>query len=210
MKILYKFKVKVGEQEHEIALKDLGRRDRESLAVVYNAEYCKAINKGLLPWAALRKSALDSGGFWSNNEVNYADGIVRKIQEVSNEIQKLTTEEKDVSELKKNLESLMAEFQEYKQPETELFSKSADYEAKKNSIVWIVLKMTFVKKDDYEFLFPGISDESRLDYSYECFDSETKELEKKAFEKAYMCFYHAIENGEKNSEVFDLLVNDKP
>lgn len=209
MKELYRFKVVVGDREAEVVLKKPGRRELEDFAVIYNAEEGKALSKGLLPYSILRKSIINSGGFWSDVEVSYADTLLRKMNETLNEIQLLTIENKDTSELKSSLEVLTKEFQEYKRPESELYAKSAEYEAKKNTIVNIVLRSTFIKDgEEYKFVFPGSTHESRLECSYDYFDDETKLLEQKIFNKAFMCFYHAIENKETNKDVFDLLIKE--
>ncbi len=205
MKTLHEFKQKVGDKEYNIKLKDMSRRDREELAVVYNAEYGKALAKGLATHAALRKNIVDSGGFFSQKEIERMEELYRLIVAKSNEFQALELEKKDSSEIKAEIEDLWAEYQEYEKVSTALYSRSAEFEAEKNTVTWAVLNFTFA--DDRE-LFPGSTNDSRLNFYYECVESG-KELEVKVFDKAYGCFYQVIKTSEPmDSEMLKSITGD--
>jgi hypothetical protein len=214
MKALHNFTVKTGDKETEITLKALGRRDREDLAVIYNAEYGKAVQRGLAPYAALRKSAIDAGGLWSESEVNRADEITRQIVRINNEIQLAVADNADVNLADKRdvLTSLLEEFQAYKHPETVLYSRSAEYEAEKNATTWAVLHYSLTKdeKGEWVYIFPGTTTESRLTFYYECAEAE-KQFELEVFRKGYLCFYHHIKNQEETTpEVLKALTDENP
>lgn len=211
MKILHEFTQKVGTEnvkEYTIKLKDLSRRERENFEVVYNAEYGKALAKGLAPHSTLRKSAIDAGGLLAKQDIERADELYRAVIEKSNEKQlKILNGETDFSEIDDEIQKLWEEYQEYEKPATLLYFRSAEFEAEKNAITWAVLNFTFVESNGKDVeLFPGGTDGSRLDYYYECLESE-KELEKNVFDKSYLCFHAAIKSSEKlEKDFFDALI----
>lgn len=215
MKILHEFKQKVSvgspdEKEYTIKLKQLTRRDKEDLSVIYNAEYGKALAKGLAPHATLRKNAIDSGGLLAKQEVERAEEVYRAVFVKGNELQLAVTEKKseeEINAIQKEIDDLWAEYQEYEKPATQLYSRSAEFEAEKNCVTWAVLNFTYLFTDKEVELYPGSIFDSRLNYYYECVDG-AKELEIKAFEKAYACFYQAIKSPETaTKEVFESLTD---
>lgn len=191
----------------EVYLKQPSRRDREDLAVVYNSEYGKALSKGIQSFDSLRKAVLDNGGMFAKQDLERADDLIRLIQHKSNEVQLYVTEGKPIDDLEREIQDLTNEYAEYEKPKTALYAKSAEYEAKKNTIVWAVLNFTFTKNQDYEYVFPGATYESRLNHYYDCCDNDS-DFEKEAFDKAYVCFHHHIEGNEVSKEYFDALLDD--
>ena len=198
MKVLHEFKQKIGsgdsEKEYTIKLKDISRRDRANLSVVYNAEYGKALARGLAPHSVLRKSAINSGGLLANSDIERAEELYRSVMAKLNEKTALLVDkEYDKAEaLNKEIESLWAEYQEYEKPANLLYSRSAEFEAEKNAVMWVVLSSTYIEDGEGSGeAFPGGTDESRLNYYYECAEAE-RELETKVFDKSYSCFHPSV------------------
>jgi hypothetical protein len=189
----------------EINLKLLSRRDKERLAVVYNAECGKAMNEGLQPWDTLKKSVMDSGGIYAKRDFERMDEIIRTIQAKSNEVQKAVVDGAPIEDLEREISDLLTEYAEYEKPKTELFSRSAEYEAKKNTIIWALLNFTAFKGPEYLSVFPGSTTESRLNYYYQCCD-EDKQFEQEVFDKAYLCYHHYIETDKTDKDYYDALI----
>ena len=196
MKTLHEFKQKVGEKEYSIKLKQMSRRDREDLAIFYSAEYGKALAKGLAPHLVLRKSVIDSGGLFSQKDIERMEEISRAITTKTNEYQKLELEKQDSAAVREEIESLWSEYQEYEKVTTMLYSRSAEYEAEKNAVTFAVLNFTYFDSngEDKE-LFPGSTNDSRLNFYYECVEAE-KELETEVFNKAFLCYHLLIKGSE--------------
>lgn len=195
----------VSEIPVEINLKLLSRRDRERLAVVYNAECGKAMNEGLQPWETLKKSVIDSGGIFAKKDFERMDEIIRAIQTKSNEVQLAVTEGRPVGDIEQEIKDLLEEYAEYERPKSELYSRSAEYEAEKNTVIWAVLNFTVYGGPDYLSVFPGSTTESRLNFYYQCCD-ENRELEQEVFEKSYICFHHYIKTDKVDKEYYDSLI----
>jgi hypothetical protein len=195
MKILHEFKQKVGDKEYNIKLKQMSRRDREDLAIFYSAEYGKALAKGLAPHLILRKNVIDSGGLFSQKDIERMEEISRAISSKSNEFQRLELEKQDSAEIRKEIEDLWAEYQEYEKVTAMLYSRSAEYEAEKNTVTYATLNFTYVDDSGERELFPGSTNDSRLNFYYEC-DEANKELEIEAFNKAFSCYHMVIKSSE--------------
>ena len=198
MKTLHEFKQKVGEKEYSIKLKQMSRRDREDLAIFYSAEYGKALAKGLAPHLVLRKNVIDSGGLFSQKDIERMEEISRAIVTKSNEFQNLELEKQESSEARKEIEDLWSEYQEYEKVTAMLYSRSAEYEAEKNTVTYATLNFTYLDDAGQEKeLFPGSTNDSRLNFYYECVENEGgKELEVEVFNKAFLCYHLVIKNSE--------------
>ena len=216
MKILHEFKqkVSVGEEtkEYTIRLKQLSRRDKEDISVVYNAEYGKALSKGLAPHMTLRKNAIDSGGLLAKQEVERAEEVYRAVFAKGNELQLAVAEkrqEDEISKIQQEIDDLWKEYQNYERPSAELYSRSAEFEAEKNCVTWAVLNFTYVLNGEREEeLFPGSIADSRFNYYCECVDNN-KELEKIVFDKSYGCYFQAIKSPETaTKEFFEALTDE--
>lgn len=215
MKVLHEFKQKIGsgdsEKEYTVKLKDISRRDKANLAVVYNAEYGKALSKGLAPNSTLRKRVLDGGGLLTKSEIEKSEELYRSVISKLNEKTSLTAEGKteEANSLNTEIEDLWAEYQEYEKPANILYSRSAEFEAEKNSVMWAIFTLTYINKDEVDReVFPGATHDSKLNYYYECLDQE-KELEIDIFDKAYACFAQAIKNPDsKNEEYFNSITQN--
>lgn len=195
MKILHEFKQKVGDKEYNVKLKQMSRRDREDLAIVYNAEYGKALSKGLAPHSSLRKNIIDAGGLFSQKDIERMEEISRAIMVKSNEFQALESEKGDTSQIKQEIEDLWMEYQEYERATSILYSRSAEYEAEKNTVTYAALNFTYVDEGGERELFPGSTNDSRLNFYYECVEGD-KELETKVFDKSFSCYYRVIKGSE--------------
>lgn len=192
----------------EIRLKLPSRRDREQIAFIYDGEYGKAIKGGLQPVDVLRRCLLDSGGAIAQKDLERAEELLKLIRVKENErtLAIVENENADISTLEEELKGMYNEFQVLEKLQREIYSRSAESRAEMKTVEWCVLSMTYCGD---AWVFPGVTDESRLTTYYDfCDDEENHKWEIEAYNKATVIFYHHIVSGQTDQKYFDKLLDE--
>lgn len=191
----------------EVRLKLPSRRDKEQISFIYDGEYGKAIKGGLQPNDVLRRCLLDSGGAIAQKDLERAEELLKLITVKENEktLAKVNNQEADVTALDEDLVKLYTEFQTFEKIQRDVYSRSAESRAEMKTVEWCVLSMTYVGD---AWVFPGVTDESRLNTYYDfCDDEENHKWEMEVYNKASVIFYHHIVSSKVDKEYFDELLN---
>lgn len=195
-------------EEVVVYLKLPSRRDKEEISLTYKEYYGKAISRGLPMADVLRKNLLDSGGVYSRSDLETAEQVLNKINEVSNTIQMKVGE--DVTELEKELEYLNTLYDQINKIDRNLWANTAEAYAQDMTMHWAVLNLTFWDKDKKE-VFPGVTFDSKLTSFYEMSDEpERFSTEIEIFSKSYKCFYAFLMLGddEKTKGYLDFIISE--
>jgi hypothetical protein len=141
----------------KFAIRKPNRRMYEDADLFYGIKLSNGIKQGLMTKTLLAKRFINDGGTMSENEKDdYASAYEQltdsenKIQRLQINLEKLTEKEKTKklrNELKKALE-LRYSLQNIENEQSSLFDQTAENRAKNKTILWWVLYLSYMEKDD--------------------------------------------------------------
>ena len=182
-------------------LKLPGRKDMEMMRIIQSAEFGIAVGKGVQTRETMRTAILDNGGFsYAKMDLDELEKILPKLSKKRNEYQLAKIDGKDTAKLEKEFMELHSKVQEMEQKLTNVYEFSAETIADRNTVIWAVVNMTFW--DDGNYVFPGHTEESRMESYYDYFDNdENHSAEIRAFSTAYIVYDAYLSKGISKEEI---------
>lgn len=200
MRELYTFKV----QEKEIFIKLPGSEDRSIMEIVYAAELSKALKRGVMSHADIRRTILDDGGLkYSKEDKERIKKLVNDISKSENKYHKLVLEKKDTTQIVAKITELSTQLAEIEADVVKIFNNSAESIANNQLLLWATANLTFWNEDKTR-VFAGSDEEERLKSYFQALDDET--LDAKIGERAFFVLRNYLTAGTKNKEDFDKIV----
>lgn len=168
----------------EVILKKPTRRQIEEADLEYSVEMSRCIKKGILTKAMLSKKYSDTGGSLSEDEAKNLVDLYKKVFDLQNEMVRIEASSKQ-EENKQKIEDLVAEISNTRKDIVEiesnhrsLFDHTADSKAQNRLLLWYILNLTFIKKEDdskEKPYFKGSSFEEKLEEYYKKEEDPPKE-----------------------------------
>lgn len=173
---------------YRIILKQPTRRQIEDADMEYSIEMSRCIKKGILTKAMLAKKYSDTGGLLSETDATSLTRLYSKLADLQNKWLKLdlkksktASEEKKSSEIQEEIADARKTIVDIESSYQALFNHTADVKAQNKAILWYLLHLTSIKKEeddteDLEDLFPGEDYEERLDSYYKMEEAEGEDV----------------------------------
>lgn len=182
-------------------LKLPGRKDMEMMRIVQSAEFGLAVGKGVQTRETMRTAILDNGGFsYAKMDLDELEKILPELNKKRNEYQLAKLDGRETAEIEKEFTDLHSKVQEMEQKLTNVYEFSAETIAERNTIIWAVVNMTFW--EDGNYVFPGHTEESRMESYYDYFDEfEKHSAEIRAFSTAYIVYDAYLSKGIGKEEI---------
>ena len=176
------------EVPYRIILKQPTRRQIEDADMEYSIEMSRCIKRGILTKAMLAKKYSDTGGLLSETDATSLTRLYSKLADLQNKWLKLdlkksktSNEEKKSSEIQEEIADSRKTIVDIESSYQALFNHTADVKAQNKAILWYLLHLTSIKKEeedseDLEDLFAGGDYEERLDSYYKMEEAEGEEV----------------------------------
>jgi len=183
--------VSVSTQEqvpYRIVLKQPSRRQIEEADMEYSIEMSRCIKKGILTKAMLAKKYSDTGGLLSESDATSLTRLYSKLSDLQNKWLKLDlkkaktpAEEKKSTEIQEEMMESRKGIVEIESSYQALFNHTAEVKAQNRAILWYLLSIVNIKKEDEEdselaSFFVGETHEERLDSYYKMEEAEGDEI----------------------------------
>lgn len=191
----------------EVVLKKPSRRDREDMAMVYNAEFHKCLANGISTEEMIRRAVLDGGGgFIPKHDLETLHELYKRINAIMLEVAQKKIDKEDISELQAEMEKLYIQIYDIESPQKSVYNHSAEALATRKSLIWGALTLTYLRKDkDYEPVFKGPTFESRLNSYYDMCDEDGFKFEMTCFDKSYVMIERFLSKAAETKEEFELI-----
>jgi len=202
----------------KVFLKKPSRRQIEEADLEYSVEMSRCIKKGILTKAMLVKKYSDTGGLMSETEAKTLYQNYQKLLELQREYTENETVNKTDDNRKKKTEAVSLEMAQVRDQivKTEmayqsLFDHTADMKAQNRLLIWYIINLTYIQKENQDKpkpYFSGEDFEDRLEDYYQKEEQEDPlyfEIARKISNVAAFWFY----NQTSNKEDFDGLFEDK-
>jgi len=202
----------------KVILKKPSRRQIEEADLEYSVEMSRCVKKGILTKAMLVKKYSDTGGLMSESEAKGLYEMYQRLMELQNEYTRNETMNKDEPNYKKKNDALTLEMAEVRDKivKTEmayqsLFDHTADMKAQNRVLLWYIINLTFIQREDEDkpsCYFKGEDFEDKLEDYYAKEESEDRqyfEIAQKISRIAAFWFY----NQASSKEDYDALFEDK-
>jgi|TARA_A100001015_G_C15036364_1_gene736489 hypothetical protein len=169
---------------YRISIAQPTRRQVEDADMEFSVEMSRCIKKGILTKAMLAKKYSDTGGLLSEEDAMELTRLYAKLAEMQNKWLKIdikktksSNDKKKGSELDEEMINLRKRIVDLESSYQALFNHTADIKAQNKSLLWYMINLTKIKKDEdeddfYEFLFKGDTQEEKEDSYYEMEESE--------------------------------------
>ena len=161
------------------------RRQVEDADMEFSVEMSKCIKKGLMTKAMLSKKYSDNGGLMSEVESEKLVGLYQKVYDLQEEMTRLETDkeksEEDETRAKTALAELTIARKEIIDTEANyraLFDHTADAKAQSRALLWYVINLCFIQKENEEKERPFFAGK---DFEDKLVDFYAKEEENSAF-----------------------------
>jgi hypothetical protein len=168
----------------EIILKKPTRRQIEEADLEYSVEISRCIKKGILTKAMLAKKYSDTGGSLSEEESKRLMDLYKKVFDLQNEMVRIEASSKQ-EENKDKTDQMITEMTDTRKEIVDiesnyrsLFDHTADTKAQNRLLLWYILNLTFIKKEEDSKerpYFEGSSFEDKLDSYYKKEEDPPKE-----------------------------------
>lgn len=139
----------------EIVLKKPTRRQAEEADLEYSVEMSKCIKKGILTKAMLAKKYSDTGGLMSESESQKLVDLYKVIFDLQSEnlrldaaINKSDDIKNRQDEINKELSVARKEIVDIESAYRALFDHTADSKAQNKVLLWYILNLTYIKKQN--------------------------------------------------------------
>ena len=164
---------------YRVIIRQPGRREMEEADMEYSIEMSKCIKNGILTKAMLAKQYSDTGGLMTEEDAKFLDRQYGHLADLQNKFTKLSTkqqrtksDEEKLKEITTDLASTRKVIIDLETNYSSLFNHTADSKAQNKAIMWYLVNLTSIKKDDdddtmLEPLFKGDSFDEKGDYYYD-------------------------------------------
>ena len=173
---------------YRVIIRQPGRREMEEADMEYSIEMSKCIKNGILTKAMLAKQYSDTGGLMTEEDAKFLDRQYGTLADLQNKFTKLSakqkrtkTDEEKLKEITEELASTRKVIIDLETNYSSLFNHTADSKAQNKAIMWYLVNLTSIKKDDdedemLEPLFKGEDFEEKRDYYYDLEESGESEI----------------------------------
>lgn len=183
---MYSFQINVGTEEEPktkvVSVKRPMARLTNKGELFYNQQFTNAVkSEGLVPFAALQKIVLNSGGFLDKERTDkYAElhGTARQLGEKLTELRLIENptqaEQEELAAKMKEFISVKYSLSEFEDSNADVFGRSAEAYARTRSVLFYIFNCTTVK-DEAEGaveapMFAGAKFEEQLDSYFKAID----------------------------------------
>jgi hypothetical protein len=173
---------------YRVIIRQPGRREMEEADMEYSIEMSKCIKNGILTKAMLAKQYSDTGGLMTEEDAQFLDRQYGHLADLQNKFTKLSTKQKrtnaDEEKIKDITTDLAATRKVIIDLETNyssLFNHTADSKAQNKAIMWYLVNLTSIRKDEdeddmLEPLFKGESFDEKRDFYYDLEENGDDEI----------------------------------
>jgi len=199
---------------HEIVLKQPSRRQLEEADMEYSIEISRCIKKGVLTKAMLAKKYSDTGGILTEKDAQRLVDLYSDLSDLEMEIAKTGSHPTDLKGGNRKLGGKMAmtrrEIVNLESAYQSLFNHTADIKAQNRVILWYMVTLAYIKKEDEENpvrIFEGKEFEDRVDAYYDQDENDNKMF--RAFSSklaALISFWYFSE--KPTQKEFDAIIDD--
>ena len=161
---------------YRVIIKQPNRREMEEAELEYSIEMSKCIKRGILTKAMLAKKYSDTGGLMAEEDASHLSRLYMKFGECANDLQRLTTktkkskkDEERISLLSGKLGETRKEIIDMESSYASLFNHTADSRAQNKAVIWYLLHLSYIRRDnedDVEPLFSGETFQEKTDEYY--------------------------------------------
>lgn len=171
---------------YEITLKEPGRRQLEDADMEYSIEISRCVKKGILTKAMLAKKYSDTGGILTEKDAQRLIDLYGELSELEREASTLGIKVADKLPIKSNEKSkeihgklalTRRDIVNLESSYQSLFNHTADIKAQNRVILWYILNLGYVKKEDDKEprnIFKGDTFEEKVDDYYDQDEKEDK------------------------------------
>jgi hypothetical protein len=202
----------------KVILKKPSRRQIEEADLEYSVEMSRCVKKGILTKAMLVKKYSDTGGLMSETEAKSLYQMYQRLMELQREYTENETINKGEASRQKKTDALTLEMAEVRDKivKTEmayqsLFDHTADMKAQNRLLLWYIINLTFIQREDEDkpsAYFRGEDFEDKLEDYYakeESEDLQYFEIARKISRIAAFWFY----NQGATTKDYEELMEDK-
>jgi len=161
---------------YRIIIKQPNRREMEEAELEYSIEMSKCIKSGILTKAMLAKKYSDSGGLMAEEDAQALSRLYLKFGELSNDVTRLMTKKKPKEDEKDKLNKLRGRLGETRKEIIDmessyasLFNHTADSRAQSKAVMWYLLHLSYIRKDNEDEvtqIFDGETFQDKVDEYY--------------------------------------------
>jgi hypothetical protein len=164
---------------YRVIIRQPGRREMEEADMEYSIEMSKCIKNGILTKAMLAKQYSDTGGLMTEEDAKFLDRQYGQLADLQNKFTKLSTKQKrtkvdedKISQITEDLASTRKVIIDLETNYSSLFNHTADSKAQNKAIMWYLVNLVSIKKDEdedemLEPLFKGETFDEKRDYYYD-------------------------------------------
>jgi|688.fasta_scaffold17551_3 hypothetical protein len=202
----------------KVILKKPSRRQIEEADLEYSVEMSRCVKKGILTKAMLVKKYSDTGGLMSETEAKGLYQMYQRLMELQREYTENETVNKGEANRQKKTEELIFEMAKVRDQivKTEmayqsLFDHTADMKAQNRLLLWYIINLTFIQRENEDKpspYFKGEDFEDKLEDYYVKEESEEIqyfEIARKISRIAAFWFY----NQGATTQDYEALMEDK-
>tara|TARA_E500000081_G_C6094690_1_gene334503 strand:- start:371 stop:1183 length:813 start_codon:yes stop_codon:yes gene_type:complete len=161
---------------YRVIIKQPNRKEMEEAELEYSIEMSNCIRQGILTKAMLAKKYSDSGGLMTEEDAKALSRTYIKFGEYTTELTRLTSKSSQTDKDKKKIESLSGKLAESRRDIVDmesnyasLFNHTADSRAANKAVMWYLLNLTYLRKDndeEVEAIFKGEDLQEKTDEYY--------------------------------------------
>lgn len=175
-------------------LKKPNRRLFDEAELFYGVKLAEGIKAGMLTKPLLAKRYSNDGGSMSNPEKQKYATLYLNLYQKEAEFQKLNVnvdnlpeeeKKKRINEILIDMQNVTRELQQFELNQMSLFDQTAENRARNQTIMWWVLNISYIQKEnseEFEPIFPEITYEQKL-LKYDDLDEESKPFWQDALKK---------------------------
>ena len=166
-----------------IILKEPNRRQVEEADMEYSIEMSQCVKRGILTKAMLANKYTDTGGLVAEEDAKSLAKSYGKLGEIQSEYTRLSTktgkktkeDEERLAELLEDIAALRKHIVDTETAYASLFNHTADTKAQNRAIMWYVLNLTYVMREEDEepqVFFKGETFEEKENHYFELDEKE--------------------------------------
>ncbi len=202
----------------KITMRKPSRRQIEEAELEYSVEMSRCVKKGILTKAMLVKKYSDTGGLMSETEAknlykNYEE--LFHAQKEYTEAQALDKNSEKANEIAAKIVKIRDQIVKVEMSYQSLFDHTADMKAQNRLILWYILNLTMIQKEEDtkpNYYFQGQDFEDKLENYYakeESDDEQYFEIIKKISTIAAYWFYNQASEKEDFDKLFEAKENSE-
>ena len=155
---------------YRVIIKQPNRKEMEEAELEYSIEMSNCIRQGILTKAMLAKKYSDSGGLMSEEDAGDLSRAYIKFGEYTTELTRLTSKSSQTDKDKKKIETLSGKLAETRRDIVDmessyasLFNHTADSRAANKAVMWYLVNLCYLRKDNEEEIDPIFKGETFQD-----------------------------------------------